>query len=312
MKFATLLMLFLTFSQIALSVSGAVSRSHRFSSRRTHTRRSHRAPADNKWYQLFFGVVKGLSGVSDKEMAVLNEKCLPESWKGAVATSTEVAATAAEDKSTWTKILDGISVVLKFICFFKVKIKDLFAGKVARYVRRRKHRMFVQSMARYKKAMWFWEDVAHAISSAWGSITNMLSKAWNEVKEFAGHIFTNMKAIWTSIVDRIKGILASDFVQTLKTVFQCAKGLGDVIKGIIKVITATVERIADIVKIAAGDVVALASVIIDLICNFDDFREAVNKFIDGIHETNTLKKYNDFGQFFGILFKALMARRIHQ
>lgn len=217
-------------------------------------------------------------------------------------------AEAAEEKSTWTKIIDGVQTVVKFVCVFKENIKDLLSGKVKGYLRRHKYRMFI-SMSRYRKSLWFWDTLVDKVKNMWGSVEEMVKKKWDQVKAFGKELFDALQVIWKSIVSRITGSLGGDFVEKLKVAFNCVVGLGNVVSGIVSVIKKTVDRIADIIKIAAGDAVALASVIVDLICNFADFREAINKFIDGIHESDTMKKYNDFGQFAGILFKALMARR---
>ena len=85
MRFSTILILFLAFSQISLNICGTLMRSK--SSKRAKRSRSRSksktaAPAQNKYYQLFLGLLFGLSGLEDKDLTTINS-CLPDPWKSA-------------------------------------------------------------------------------------------------------------------------------------------------------------------------------------------------------------------------------------
>jgi phage-related protein len=244
----------------------------------------------------------------DKEIAKINA-CLPKEWGMADNTQAAEDKAAAEPKSTWTTILDGVEKVISFVCNFKDNIKSLFARRVRRQMRRNKYRMFVQTkMARYRKSMWFWDGIVKAVSDTFGAVVDWAKKKWDEVKKFASEVVTNLKMFWENLKAKVKAFLNSDFVKFVKQVYDCASKLKDVATAFIAVIKGAVERVGQIATIAAGNIPALAKLLIDLICNFSDFRAAFNYLADAVNDKNVLTRYSGYGKFFGKLLKALTTK----
>jgi hypothetical protein len=311
MKLFTILVLYLAVSQISLNLCGTITRSHRhrtsFRSRRT------RAPADNKWYNLFIGILWGVTSKEAKDFAAVNQ-CFPTAWQAAdPSPALAEESAAAEPKSTFTQILDGVEKVISFICNFKDNLKSLFSRRVRRMMRRQKYRMFVETrMVRYSKALGFWSDIVATARSALGTAASWVAKAWNDVKTFGGQIIENVKMFWDQLKAKIKAFINSDFVTKAKAIVTCLAALGTVVKAVYDIVKGIIERVASIATIFAGNLVALAKLFIDLICNFGDFREAFTNLADGLHETNQNKKYGFIGRFIGKLVKALTTKKLRK
>ena len=78
--------------------------------------------------------------------------------------------------------------------------------------------------------------------------------------------------------------------------------------GLVVVIKSFIGKIGEITSIAAGNLVSLAKLIMNLICNFSLFRRAVGYLIDSIHEKENIKKFNLVGKFIGLGLRALIVR----
>jgi len=337
LKLITLIVLYLAFSQISLNICGAVSRNHRYRS----TRRSRTRNAGNKWYQLFVGLVFGLAGKAT-ETSSMNE-CVPKKWQ---AVDSSPVAGAASDKSAFMGVINGVEKAINFICGYKDQIMKLLGMRMRRYLRRTKYRVFVQSKSSIRRALKFWKwwgsslvnSVSNAVSSAAKSVANAASNAWNTVKttaqnvgdtiknaalsaadwtkkgweavkNLASSVVDNLKIVWSQAVNVTKTFLTGDIVATIKQMVACAqllKGLANDLKGIF---TGLVGRIAEITKIAAGDMTALANLIITLICNFSLFKEAFLYLIDGINDSNVINKFSLIGKFIGTAFRGAVTGR---
>jgi hypothetical protein len=308
MKFITILVVFLTLSQLSLNICGTISRTH-VRTRRTRTRTRRTGQATNKWYQLFMGILFGMTSKNDTEIAKINS-CLPTPWKLADTTKAKEDGAKAEPKSTFTQILDGVEKVIKFVCQFKSNIKALFARRVRRQMRRNKYRMLVETrVARYKKALWWWNDVADTVKSAFGAVVDWTKKAWNDVKNFASDFVKNIGMFWDNLKAKVSAFLNSDFVAQVKAIVACAIQLKDVAKAFIDVVKGTVSKITSLASIAAGNIPELAKVLIDLVCNFADFRAAFSLLGDAVNENDMIKRYNLLGQFLGKFAKAMTTRK---
>ena len=113
MKLATLIILFLAFSQISLNLCGTISRSHRY--KRTRMTKGN-PPAQNNCYQFLLGIVFGLAGQAQDINSL--DKCVPEDWR-AVNTNPPKIDEAPKDKSTFDKVLGVVKKILDFTCKFK-------------------------------------------------------------------------------------------------------------------------------------------------------------------------------------------------
>jgi methyl-accepting chemotaxis protein len=272
-------------------------------------------PGENKWYNLFIGILWGISGKSEKDFEK-TMSCLPTEWQAADPKPVAEESKKSEPKSTWTKILDGVQEVIGFVCNWKKNIKDLFGKRIRRQQRRNKYRMLVQTyssrMARYRRALGWWDDIKNAAKKALGAVTDWAKAKWEDLKNFGNDFIKNIALFWDNLKAKVVAFLNSDFVKFIKKFYECVMAAKGIVEAIVKVIKATVERVTQIATIAAGNLPELAKLFVDLICNFKDFREAINNLIDGIEEKETNKKYGLYGRFFGIFFKALTAKKMRR
>jgi methyl-accepting chemotaxis protein len=272
-------------------------------------------PGENKWYNLFIGILWGISGKSEKDFEK-TMSCLPTEWQAADPKPVAEESKKSEPKSTWTKILDGVQEVIGFVCNWKKNIKDLFGKRIRRQQRRNKYRMLVQThssrMARYRRALGWWDDIKNAAKNALGAVTDWAKAKWEDLKNFGNDFIKNIALFWDNLKAKVVAFLNSDFVKFIKKFYECVMAAKGIVEAIVKVIKATVERVTQIATIAAGNLPELAKLFVDLICNFKDFREAINNLIDGIEEKETNKKYGLYGRFFGIFFKALTAKKMRR
>jgi hypothetical protein len=321
MKIITLLILYLAISQISLNVCSAVSRVHnRFS--RTHSRtyskthaRRMGGPGENKWYNLFIGILWGISGKSEKDFEK-TMSCLPTEWQAADPKPVAEESKKSEPKSTWTKILDGVQEVIGFVCNWKKNIKDLFGKRIRRQQRRNKYRMLVQTyssrMARYRRALGWWQDIKDLANKIIAKIKSWIDVAWSALKDFAFSFLDNIKLFWRHFMGRIKAFLNNDFVLLLQRIYTCVSSATVVADYFFQVVKGTVARVIKIASIAAGNIPALFQLFIDLMCNFGEFRIAINYLVDGIHEQDTFIKYELIGKFIGTLAKALTTKKVRR
>ena len=75
-------------------------------------------PDQNKFYQLFLWFMFGAAG-KVQDITQINT-CLPKGWQSA-DNSEIVDKEPSPDKSTFTKVIDGLEKVINFICTFKDK-----------------------------------------------------------------------------------------------------------------------------------------------------------------------------------------------
>jgi hypothetical protein len=280
---------------------------------RTHVRRA--GPGSNKWYNLFIGILWGITGKEDKDFATI-VKCLPAEWQAADPKPVPEENAPAEPKSVLTEILDGVENVIDFVCNWKDKIKDLFSRRIRRQQRRNKYRMLVQTassrMARYRRTLGWWADIKNKVKAALGKAISWAKARWEDIKSFAGDFITNIKSLWNQAKAKAKAFLNSTFVQTVQKIYTCVMAAKDIVKALIDIVKGAIEKVGLIATIVGGNVVGLAKLFIDLICNFGDFRAAISNLIDGINEPDTLKKYGLFGRFIGRFTKALTTKKMRR
>jgi len=250
--------------------------------------------ANNKWYKLFTGALVGMAG-AEKDVASIND-CLPDNWK--IENKKEEKPASKDDASTLTKALDILSKVIDFVCKFKDKIKALFARKL----KRMNKKVFLQ---RYKSGKGIFDDIVDGISN----IGSMLSKTWDEVKNFGSKIVTDITAFYQKIKQTITDILNNEFIEAIKKIVDCVKLAKKEALAIYKVIQGIAEKFS---TIAAGGFVGLGKVMVDLICNFDKFRKAVNLIVEGISESDIPTKYFKYGHGLGTLVNAIGTKKMRR
>jgi Na+/serine symporter len=150
------------------------------------------------------------------------------------------------------------------------------------------------------------KKVGGAVVTGAKAVGKAVVAGWEAVKAQGLKVVASIKELYAKIRDKIKAFLNSDFVGTVKKIIECGMALKGAVQNIISVVKTIYSRITTIM---ASGLIGLAKVFIDLVCNFDIFRQAVNKLIDGFKQTDTLKKFNNYGQFVGLLIKAIGTRR---
>jgi hypothetical protein len=301
MKLVTLIVLYLAISQISLDICGAVARRshHRRSKAKAKTHR--RGVGENKWYNLFVGIFSAATGQADTQLAAIN-KCLPASWQAVDLKPVPEENAPAEPKSTFTTILDGVQSVVEFICKFKKEIAGLFGKKYM-------SRVFVETgMRRYGKALGFWGGVKEKFKK----VGNWIKKKWNELISFGKEVAENLNIFVSNIKSKVTGFISGDFLGKIKEIVSCGSKSKDIAPKIVGIVKGVIEKVSLISSIAAGNLVAIAKLLVDLICNFKIFREAFSNLADGINEKNPVKKFGLIGRFIGGLIKALTTRRLRR
>ena len=314
MKFTNLIILVIAFSQISLNICGALSRNHRY--RITRSRTSRRTgQAENKWYNLFTGIMMQFASLTPSDITSLNT-CIPDNFKvkDAASTPADEAAQKSETSSVWTEVLNGVGKILDFVCKFKDNIKKLISSKLTKMLRRRKYRMFVSTSVSNRRVVGWWSDVTNTVSKTFKAVTGAVidwsKKAWSDVSSFAGDVVNNLKNIYGQFMNTIKTIMDSGFVKMIENIYKCiqtAKGIG---AKIVQAVSTSIKKVQAMIAAGAAPVV-IAGYVVDYICKFEDFRNAINLLIQGIESKDTIKKYNLIGQFIGKLAKTILGRRRH-
>jgi hypothetical protein len=270
---------------------------------------------DNKWANFFFQIVLGASGA--KEMDFENVMhCLPYEWVNSDDKHMDVEYAITEPKKIWTKILDGIQYLISFVCHWKTNIINLFARRTRRQQRRKKYRMLVQTnssrMARYRRALGWWEDIKAYAKKILDKVKSWVEAVWADIKDFALEFIHNIKLFWIHFIQTLYSYLNSDFIAKITDVMKCMKKSYGMVQSIIDVISGIITRVTEIASIVAGNFLAIFKIFIDLMCNFEVFRTAINYLIDGIEAENTNVKYRHFGRFVGTLIKALTTKKLRR
>ena len=349
MKFITILVLFLSLTQISINLCGTVSkRNHRFRNTRRFSTRSFTKQAKNKWYQFFVGLIMGITDQDNNDLKPLNA-CIPENWKIADATDVPLEL-AAEDtlerqekedqekqaqekkpekKPFFTRLLDGLEKLIAFVCRFKDSITKLFVTRMRRYVRRNRYRLFSETrVTRYQKGIKeTFKKAGEKIKAGFqkigekikiklkeigeiaSKIKDWANKKWEDFKEWGRKIVEKIKAFWKNAIAKVKLFFSGNVLENIKSVFNCAQNAKGVVSGLISVIKGFIKRISDIAQIAAGNYLKLATLIVDLICNFKIFRKAFSNLVDAIKSKDVIIKFQLAGKFLGYLFRALVTKK---
>ena len=180
MKLITFLVLYLAFSQISLNICGTLSRNHRY--RNTRRRSTRTGQANNKWYQLFVGLLFGLAGEAH-DMSALNE-CVPDKWKIVDSSPAPKNGDAPPQKSIFMEIINAVGTVITFVCAWKKKIIKLLTKKIRKLLRRNRYRMFVETrVANLRKVKWGWDSIGNFFSNVANTVENTAEKVVNTAEK---------------------------------------------------------------------------------------------------------------------------------
>ena len=297
MKFFTIFILFLAFSQISINICGSLTRNHRY--RRTRTSRTVTKQAKNKWYQFLVGVVFGMAGQEDGINAL--GKCIPLEWNTVDTTLVKIPEADKQDQTSFDKIMAGVKKVATFACKFKSQIMKLIGLRVRRVLRRSKYRMFSETGLVLKRG-WFDEKVTARIDK----VKDWANQKWEDYNEVAQNIVDSIKGLISQATDTIKGYFSKETWDKLLKFFNCALPLLKLIKGLYDVVSGIISKATLIASIAGHNYPAIAKLIVDLLCNFELFNQAFNFLFQSFKETDTLKKFSLVGKFMGLGFRALV------
>jgi hypothetical protein len=268
----------------------------------------------NKWYQFVMGFLGGAGGIDDTGREQVN-KCLPEKWHIVNAKEETDDKTDVAKKSLLTTVLDQLELVTGFVCLFKDKIAEQLGlqFKRMRYIRR-----FYQtqnSKKRIARMLGFWSSISDFLKDAGTVVIKGVKTAvawaarkWEDVKSTALTILQQLTDWWSAFKIRATSFFekARDFIVT---VFGCLKNTAGVVYGLYQMVKGMFEKVVLIASIAAGNLLALAKLFIDLLCNWGSFRSAFNALGSALGEQDILKKYERYGEFTGYLMSALLSRR---
>ena len=231
MKFITVLVLYLAFSHISLNICGTVSRNHRYrNTRRTSTRTSQ---ANNKWYQLFVGLIFGLAG-SAQDMSALNN-CVPNEWKAVDTSPATAGGDAPPQKSLFIQIIDQVEKIINFVCAFKSKIMGLLGMKIRRLLRRNRYRMFVETRVNLRKVLWGFGNIGRAFQNVGRQISNTAKNVGRQVSNTAqnvGRQVTNTAQQVGKTVTNTAQQVGKGIVQAANTVAKTAEQSFEHVKGL--------------------------------------------------------------------------------
>jgi hypothetical protein len=273
----------------------------------------------NKLFQLFCGFMMGVGNIDEKGVASLN-KCIPATW--AVANAAPDGANDKADggaKSLLTTVLNYIEKIVDFVCKFKKNLVDMLKDKkFLRY-----QRLFMENeKASIEKMQGFWETIHDKARDAFNkakdtvgkvvttvktgaeTVGKWLNKTWADLKAFGSEVLQNLISWWSAFKLRAKAIF-TPIKDAIVTLYNCIKVGQGIVQGIIAVVKGIADKIQKITRVAAGDMIALAEIFIDLVCNFGRFRSAFTALASGISEAAIPKKYNYYGIFGGHLLAAL-------
>jgi len=158
----------------------------------------------------------------------------------------------------------------------------------------------------------WWESIKSTATSVWNAaksagatVVDWAKAAWAKCLSYANDILTNLSLWWTNFKSRVT-VYFNKAKELATTIYACVKTAKAIVTGVIDIIKGIIDRAQVIARIAGGDMVALAQLFVDLLCNFGKFRSAFSALADGIGEANILKKYGKFGQFIGFMLSALV------
>lgn len=296
--------------------------------RRTTRHRNHRhrqnppkgVQSNNLSYQFLMGALAEISGAYS-----LIDKCsatIP-GW-ATVTNDSEEKKDSIEDafkpvESKWDKILGYFTTALEYVCKLKDKIINYFTKQ-----NRRWYRLFLQGKT-VRRFRWsisdFIKNTADSIKSVGSAIAAGAVKIGKAVVDGVNVAAKKASEVAQFIIDKIKGVLQPvfdlfesikqkwiDFLDKnpiLKMWFNFCKcfiaenGIS-AIKGLKEKLTNFVATIG-----ALTTPVGWVKLCVNLICGWEETRDAINFYKVASKEKQKTKKYNFYGRMAGKLFNAI-------
>ena len=289
MKFVNIILLAILVSNIVL-ISSSVRRYRRNSQ-----------GLKNKWGNLVVSIAGELAGGDSTPFLV----CLPEAWKSTPdASASDETGSAEAAASTFDSVIGVLDNIIPKVCEYKEQIKGLLGRRM---MRRAKYRMFYQN-----KKWSLFGAIKGAASSVVSGVKNVASKVVAGVKSVGSAIVNTLigplKAIWNKFVAAVEKVFDSPLVQKILDTFSSCnlsnlKTAAQTVVATVKTVFAKIKAIFKSKKIS--DIVKL---LIDTVCNWDDFKAAVN-FLKQALGKGTVDKWLYIGKFLGRLAFAVSKTR---
>jgi len=236
----------------------------------------------------------GALNMSSNSQVASYKECFPSGYTPANVDDDK----SPNKNSSWiTTILDGLSSVVTFLCKFKNQISKLIGGLF-------KRNFMEIRMRRVTKNVW------NTLKTDLSKIKNWVSDQWEKTKpirDFGQELANDVKDFFKDIKNKIISIFPPQFQEFIHKFSDCGgvnaakKAFGNsvsLVKGI-------VDKVQKIARAANGDPVAIASLIIGIICQFKLFQQGWNHFKTAWNTADIPTKYNYYGRAFGVWFNAI-------
>jgi len=285
MKFVNIIILILAFSAIANS--------------RNVSRR--RELSKNKWFNLIMGALGELSEGNLDSI----QTCIPADWKSdvepAADTTTESGMISGDAVTAVQSVMKVLDPYITQICMFKDVIKDLLLKKVYKYNRH----LFLEKpkkKAAPKKKTAPKKKAAAKAPAAPSFLDKMKSAATTIIKK----VISLISKHWQTFIMVLKTFFNSPLVTQIENIFKCIEGMADKVKQLATYAKAIIDKVK---KVISGQAKVIADVLIDLVCNFSEFKAAVDFLVQAKNEKDTTNKWLLTGKFIGKLFLGLAKTR---
>jgi len=140
------------------------------------------------------------------------------------------------------------------------------------------------------------------------NIETLVKKQWKDVIELGKKAVKKIKRLFSMIKAKFQAIVKKKFVKVLfKKIIPCSKKLKANVVKVYRVFKRLHRRLT--LAMSSG-FAGLAKAFIGLVCNFDRFTDAVQNMLDGMKETNTVKKFYLYGLFIGTLLRGLKGKKV--
>jgi len=262
---------------------------------------------NNKWYQLAVGLIMGALGISSNEQVKDYNKCFPAEFQ---SSNVDDAASTQKNWGWVTTILNGIGVLIKAMCKIKDKVAGLFSSKFSLVEASDR---IVNSKNTGQAGKNLLGKVGKGVVDAGKKGVAAGKKAVDEAKAGIGEKFAKLfKPMLNDIKRKIISLLPQTFQNFLNKFLSCggASKATEVFKNSVTLIKGIVNKVHLIARVAGNDPVAIAQLILGIVCNYPLFKQGWDHFKTAWNQSSIPTKYNYYGRAFGVWFKAVAAKRL--
>jgi hypothetical protein len=328
-KFLALLFVFIFTAETFVAFARkhhTVSKFHKYQTTRITLSKSEQSKTintKNSFFSFAIGFVESLGG---------NEtgwyECLPQGW-------TKESKDDPAKNSPLDQKFEGLHSVLKFLLGGLAKIVDglckvkslvfgvfkkLMGGESISFVevKSRKRRGGPKKLGdKIKKGF---EKAGDKIKEAGGKAIEKVKEVGIKIKGIAEDVIkkigetvmkgiTALKEKFIAFKEKLKDLFKSDLMEKLKKLIECIKSAGKFAQNIMAVIKGFYTKINSLLVGAAaggvGAIVPAVDIIIGLICNWRQFKTAIDYFILAYQKSDKIEKMYFVGKGFGQIAHAI-------